>query len=57
MRWVIYNSTTGAIRAVLIGDQALAQANVREGEALVQHFGYVGAKTHEVLGGKVTPKG
>lgn len=56
LRYVIYSTQTGAIRAVIRGTSDLAEANVSEGEALVQFFGFVSAATHMVQGGQVTLK-
>lgn len=48
IRYVIYSTTTGVIRAILTGSLELAELNVRTGEALLSHVGYISAGTHRV---------
>jgi hypothetical protein len=52
-RYVVFNILTGAIRCVLTGDLATAEANVRNGEAMVQVNRYVSATKHRVENNEV----
>lgn len=56
IRYVIFTPADGLIRAVLTGDRGIAEANLRSGEALVEHEGYVSAVEHRVESGQVVSK-
>lgn len=56
IRYVIYATATGVIRAILTGDPATAQANLRDGEAVLEYAGFVSATRHRIAGGSVILK-
>jgi hypothetical protein len=55
MRYVIYDPNTGTIRAVVTGSRDIAEQSVREGEAILEHAGFVAVRRHRVEGGAVVP--
>lgn len=55
-RYIVYTPETGTIRAILTGDRELAELNVRDGEALAEHDGYVNAAEHRVQDGQVVER-
>jgi hypothetical protein len=52
VRYVIY-TPDGIIRAVVVGDLAIAEANIRLGESLLIWDGHVTATGHKVENGVV----
>lgn len=48
IRFVIYSTSTGVIRAILTGSRDLAELNVRTGEALLEHADYIAGQSHRV---------
>lgn len=56
VRFIIFTPSDGVIRAILTGDRDLAELNVRTGEALIEHDGYVSASEHRVVDGVVVPR-
>jgi hypothetical protein len=55
LRYVIYAESTGAIRAVVLGSRENALLNARDGEAVLEHFGYVHPARHRVEAGAIVP--
>jgi hypothetical protein len=55
MRFVLYNPETGTIRAVVVGSRAIAEQNVRAGEAILEHPGFVSPLRHKVESGTIAP--
>lgn len=53
LKYVIYDPTNGAIRCVMTGDPILVTANLRDGEEIVEHYGYVSPAKHKVENGAV----
>lgn len=53
MRYIIYAPESGTIRAVMRGSRVTAEMNVRAGEALAEHAGFVTHETHRIAGGRV----
>lgn len=48
IRYVIYSTSTGVIRAIVTGSREIAELNVRTGESLLEHAGFVSASLHRV---------
>lgn len=55
-RYVVYAIESGLISFVVTGSRALAELNVREGEALIEHRGFVSAAKHRIQDGVVVPR-
>ncbi|MGF7213097.1 hypothetical protein GGE65_007733 [Skermanella aerolata] len=48
IRYVIYSTSTGVIRAIVTGSRELAELNIRTGESLLEHDGFVSGQLHRV---------